>query len=786
MTTPQATHLQYAIAYAGLGWKVFPAHQVKDGKCSCNHADCDSRAGKHPRTRNGVKDASCDIATITEWWHKWPEANIGVACGAASGFWVVDIDPAKGGDDSIALLEQQHGRLPPTVEALTGGGGRHLLFVPVDGISNRVNFRPGLDVRSDGGYIILAPSAHRSGQRYEWEADCSPSKISIAPAPQWLIDVVRSANSATVPGSPVSRPAPKSAPVVAFGDERKRRYLQSTLDSAVKAIVEAPEGTRNDELNKNAFSILQLVAGGELDQAMTWAALTDAARASGLKEAETQRTLGSAWKKASQKPRLVPAPDPSKSRHHAAPTTTPPEIKQATSGYLPSTVDLAAKPVPINGVLEFENGDHVELGHRLNDELRKRGEIVCDEIGVSRYEESTGIWRVIEESERSKVVQSFHLSEVSTDTKPLRLRASDISGACKLANDQIAKPGFFASAPRGVSFANGFLAVEGRSLILRPHSPANGVRFGYDFDYGNAPGCPIWADFLESVFRDDEDRDDKISLLAEFCGAALLGMATRYQRCVVLIGGGANGKSVFGNTIASCFPPGSVTAIPPQDWAQEYRRAMLPAILLNTVNELPEADILDSEAFKAIVDGSNIMARRIREAPFMFSPRAGHVFAVNNLPGTNDQSDGFWRRYIAITFNRTFSPDEQDNDLTEKLKSERAGIIEWMIDGARRLLEQGKLTVPASSGAALGEWRKQADTVSAFLEEETIRSKSDYDTTQASKLYEAFAEWCKRNGHKAPSSTKFGRRMRALGISPIKGGHGVNIYPVVHIGSGPR
>ncbi len=91
MTSPAANPLlAAALAYALRGWAVFPLHSIIDGKCSCGKA-CGSH-GKHPRTPNGLKDATVIEETISRWWQRWPGANIGLLTGARSGFWVLDVD----------------------------------------------------------------------------------------------------------------------------------------------------------------------------------------------------------------------------------------------------------------------------------------------------------------------------------------------------------------------------------------------------------------------------------------------------------------------------------------------------------------------------------------------------------------------------------------------------------------------------------------------------------------------------------------------------------------------
>jgi hypothetical protein len=181
------TPLAMARTYAGRGWPVFPVHSIRDGSCTCGRSSCDNMA-KHPRTEHGVKDASLSEPVIRAWWSRWPVANVAIATGAPSGLLVLDIDPRHDGDHSLYDFERQHGPLPETVENLTGGGGRHLLFAhPGVHVPNRVGLALGLDVRGDGGFIVAPPSLHATGKRYAWAIGCGPDDTPLAEAPGWLL-----------------------------------------------------------------------------------------------------------------------------------------------------------------------------------------------------------------------------------------------------------------------------------------------------------------------------------------------------------------------------------------------------------------------------------------------------------------------------------------------------------------------------------------------------------------------------------------------------------------------
>src|SRR5579885_410786 len=190
--------LSAALAYGERGWRVFPLHNlVRGGRCSCGKATCSSTA-KHPRTRSGLKDASNRLPVIRAWWEQWPQANIGIATGARSGFVVLDVDPRDHGDESFIELQQRYGALPDTLSASTGGGGKHHLFQHPGGdvvLRNVTALLPGIDIKADGGYIVAAPSLHASGAYYQWDVsdnaagpdEDAESELPIAPCPDWLL-----------------------------------------------------------------------------------------------------------------------------------------------------------------------------------------------------------------------------------------------------------------------------------------------------------------------------------------------------------------------------------------------------------------------------------------------------------------------------------------------------------------------------------------------------------------------------------------------------------------------
>lgn len=195
--------LDAALEYAARGWPVFPCHTMQDGVCSCGDPACIS-PGKHPLTQRGHLDGSTNQTTIRYWWQTWPDANIGFAVPPTMAVIDVDIKPNEGkhGDESLAALEAIHGELPDTVRSLTGGGGVQHFFtvLPSWGLTcrNPLSDDPAfdsIDLKTKGGYVILPPSLHASGRRYEWETDHAPGEAQTVEMPRWIAEARHAANS---------------------------------------------------------------------------------------------------------------------------------------------------------------------------------------------------------------------------------------------------------------------------------------------------------------------------------------------------------------------------------------------------------------------------------------------------------------------------------------------------------------------------------------------------------------------------------------------------------------
>lgn len=457
------------------------------------------------------------------------------------------------------------------------------------------------------------------------------------------------------------------------------------------------------------------------------------------------------------------------------------------------------------GAPAFERGDHLEVAqHLLRSLAPTPQELATDEGAMYRYDGPSGLWRELDKSTLACAVHPFAGRKIlhGDREKILKVNSGTVDGAIEQAQHITRRVDFFASAPLGLAFSDGFVHATPDGLEWAEHAPEHRARVGYTHTRAAclSQPCPRWLEFLRQVWpaetKDAEgrelseeaalasacDQEAKILLLQQFLGACLVGVATRYQLCLVMVGEGSNGKSTLIKVAEALFPAGTVAHVAPQDMGDEYRLALLAGKRFNTVGELPTSEIMASERFKAIVAGDEVTARQIRQEPITFQPRAGHMYAANKLPPVADMSHGFWSRFVVLRFAQTFQRGANARELwAEMVEAEGPAIIGWMLEGAASVLAARGYTLPPSSKAEIEAWRKKADSVSSFLDEccelPGPEDKRDDFWTSGSILFGAYSKWTDESKLRGVSKQTFAERMAGLGY-PMKRTAAARTYPV--------
>jgi len=204
---------------------------------------------------------------VRRWWETWVDANIGVATGREAGFFALDVDPRKGGAEALASLEAKHGKLPETRTANTGGGGVHHLFnCPGFPVKNSTGvLGPGLDIKGEGGAIVVAPSLHMSGNRYRWR-----NAAPVADAPEWFLRLLRAehksrANGGTAIGGAIPEGRRNGTLTSLAGTMRRRGMGTEEIEAAllVTNSKRCDPPLAEDEVRKIALSVCKYKPVGE-------------------------------------------------------------------------------------------------------------------------------------------------------------------------------------------------------------------------------------------------------------------------------------------------------------------------------------------------------------------------------------------------------------------------------------------------------------------------------------------------------------------------------------------
>lgn len=440
-------------------------------------------------------------------------------------------------------------------------------------------------------------------------------------------------------------------------------------------------------------------------------------------------------------------------------------------------------------------GSEHEIGKELLEVLLDddpSAQVVYTEGQLWEYIPSQGIWQAIPEDELHRIIGSFDGSEYDDGKNIRTLRISHMfaTGAIQRAEIQVSSPNHFTHAAPLLVFSDCVVQLGAAGEIeQKPHSPDVLARAGYPFVYNPNAKAPKFKKMLKEHFAGDEDAPEKIAALQEFFGVCLFGIATRFQKCLALPSEGGSGRSTMLEIIEKAMPRDSVAHVDAKELRSPERRAKLPGKLLNFSDEVPPDAFLESEDFKKLVVGNVVSAEEKYKPSFEFRPVGGFVFPIQ-VSASAELSDAFFRRFIIIRYRHNFegSAKRNMNLAAEIIRSELAGVVAWMIEGAARRLKRTTYTTPASHVEEENKWKLAADTVRTFLNTQYAKSlfkeprskgyddigratgepKEQHDWTPGGVLYGEYQDWCGANGHRKPvASPEFKRRVEKIGYLQV-------------------
>ena len=319
----------------------------------------------------------------------------------------------------------------------------------------------------------------------------------------------------------------------------------------------------------------------------------------------------------------------------------------------------------------------------------------------------------------------------------------------------------FDSDPMLLGVVNGVLDL--RTSQLRPPSPSLLVSKRSNIAYEPSATCPRFEMFMAEIQPEPEVRD----FLQRLAGYCLTG-TTSIQAFVFLFGSGANGKSVFVETMAWLL--GDYAQKIATEMLMQHQRnpqgpspdiVALKGVRLAYASETEEGQRFASARIKELTGGDTLSGRvPYGRAAVSFQPTHTLVIVGNHKPEISDMSDGMWRRVRLVGFGKTIAPEQRDSHLLEKLKSEGAGILNWMLAGLRRFDKVG-LSVPDIVRRATDEYRGDMDIIADWIGERC--DAGPHCSARKTDIYRDYSTWAESNGYKPLGQSRLTRRLNDRG-----------------------
>lgn len=307
------------------------------------------------------------------------------------------------------------------------------------------------------------------------------------------------------------------------------------------------------------------------------------------------------------------------------------------------------------------------------------------------------------------------------------------------------------------NFKNGTLHIKD-NWELKPHSPDDGFTTVLPYDYDATAQAPKFETFLNEVMPSNE----VATVVKEFLGYCISGDSCWLQKAMMLVGEGANGKSVLMETVAAVVGKGYYSSRPLQDLGTPIARMHLLNKFFNYSEETSYNALSDSSMFKNLVTGGIMEVKRLYHQPIEVENRAKLIFSTNEIPRLNDRSDGIYRRLIIVNMDKQFKGDRANPRLKQELLGELAGIFNLLMRHYIQVKERGTLSTSAELDKSLEEFKEYTNQVVQYISDCITVSDSTDDVNVVTKngLYSSYRLWSTNNGYNPLNNVQFFKSMR--------------------------
>ncbi|SJM95849.1 Phage/plasmid primase, P4 family (modular protein) [Crenothrix polyspora] len=318
-----------------------------------------------------------------------------------------------------------------------------------------------------------------------------------------------------------------------------------------------------------------------------------------------------------------------------------------------------------------------------------------------------------------------------------------------------------------INLANGSLVLNEDGIKLKDFDHRDFLTHKLDFDYDEIAVNQPLLKFLAEVLPDPETR----KTLQQVAGYLFI-KGLKMEKIFFLFGTGSNGKSVFFEVINGILGTENVSNYSLESLTNDngYFRAMIKDKIVNYGSDI-NLNKIDAGIFKTLASGEPVEARLPFKEPFMMDDYAKLIFNVNRMDNANiEHTHGFYRRLLIIPFNKTIADDQQDRDLHKKILANKAGVINWIIEGARQVISSRDIFISDECNDFKARFLKETDNVAMFEESEIIEHyqlEGYYKTVSDS--YKDYKAYCLDAGHRNPlGRNNFTKRMETIGFEKLK------------------
>lgn len=379
--------------------------------------------------------------------------------------------------------------------------------------------------------------------------------------------------------------------------------------------------------------------------------------------------------------------------------------------------------------------DHTELAGYIGE----RDKFISNRGDFWAFSEDAGIWqRVPTEMLHRRIQEVCRQFSIAANS-------SRITGAEKMAHGvHYRDVEWDATDPRAIAVQNGVLVYRNHKWKLTPYRAQDYRRISLPITYDPNAKCPRFMQYLKEVFAGADDAQARIRALVEFMGLSLTA-TTEYERAILLLGRGGNGKSKVLNMVQAMVGPDYRAAVELSQLDNRFQQSHLDGKLINVMSETSTDGAMPDATIKKIISGETLTAERKFKDAFDFRPTCKLWLATNHLPSTKDFSDGLFRRFTILQFpNRFDDRPDVDTELDAKLKAETSGVLNFCLDALASVYDRHRLTTPASSTEIAQGWRLSSDQVVQFLDEAVVLDNAA--RTPSNDIYQLYTAWAAQAG----------------------------------------